>query len=135
MRACLVSVPAVGLDNGAGERLREPALAVVRAERAVAFGRDLGLVMGSSKVCATLSVALPQPYLGKMPAGQAPEAVRRGAQVTHSNAPFLLESQSILSKIVASKPALPAIRKVPQVRSCEQANGILIGAPKVLAIV
>ena len=35
------------------------------------------------------------------PAGQDPEAGPRPPPVTHSNAPFLPESQSILSKIVA----------------------------------
>src|ERR1700676_2206996 len=62
MRACLVSGPAAGLDDAGADRLREPGLAVFRAvERVGSFGLDLGLVMGSSEVCATLSIAPPQP--------------------------------------------------------------------------
>jgi hypothetical protein len=50
MRACLVSGPAVSLDDAGADRLRDTGLAVFRAvDRAVAFGVDLGLVMGSSK--------------------------------------------------------------------------------------
>ena len=60
MRACLVSGPAVGLDDAGASRLREAGLAVFRAvERVGALGLDLGLVMGSSEVCATPSVAPP----------------------------------------------------------------------------
>jgi hypothetical protein len=44
------------------------------AERVAAFGLDLGLVMGSSEVCATPSVAPPQPRPANRPAGQDPEA-------------------------------------------------------------
>ena len=47
MRACLLSVLAFGLDDVATGRLREPDLAVFRAaDRAEAFGLDLGLVIG-----------------------------------------------------------------------------------------
>lgn len=53
-RACLVSGPAAGLDDAGSGRLRDAGLAVFRAvDRAVAFGLDLDLVMGSSEVCAT----------------------------------------------------------------------------------
>jgi len=41
------------------------------------------------------------PTQANHPAGQDPEAGPRPPPVTHSNAPFLPESQSILSKIVA----------------------------------
>src|ERR1700694_3898228 len=62
MRACLVSGLAAGFDDASAGRLREAGLAVFRAvDRAAAFGLNLGLVMGSSEVCATLSVAPPQP--------------------------------------------------------------------------
>jgi hypothetical protein len=37
------------------------------AERVAALVVDLGLVMGSSEVCATPSVAPPQPRPGKAP--------------------------------------------------------------------
>jgi len=75
MRACLVSVPAAGLDDAGAGRLREADLAVFRAvERVAAFGLDLGLVMGSSEVHAAPSAAPPQPRPAKHPAGQDPEA-------------------------------------------------------------
>jgi hypothetical protein len=54
MRACLVSGPAADLGDAGTGRLRDTGLAVFRAvDRAVAFGLDLGLFMGSSEVCAT----------------------------------------------------------------------------------
>src|SRR5258707_15177828 len=57
-RACLVSGPAAGLDDADADRLRDTGLAVFRAvDRAVAFGLDLDLFMGSSEVCATPSAA------------------------------------------------------------------------------
>jgi hypothetical protein len=47
MRACLVSAPAVGLDDAGVGRLREVGLVAFRAvERVTAFDLDLGLVMG-----------------------------------------------------------------------------------------
>src|SRR5258707_7992886 len=68
MRACLVSVPAASLDDVGADRGRDLALLVFRAiERIAAFGLDFGLVMGSSEVCATPSVAPPQPHPGKAP--------------------------------------------------------------------
>jgi hypothetical protein len=51
MRACLVLGPAVGLDDAGVDRLRDPGFAVFRTvERALAFGSDLGLFIGSSEV-------------------------------------------------------------------------------------
>src|SRR5260370_22055435 len=74
MRACLVSGPAADRDDAGAGRLRDAGFAAFRAvERAAAFGLDLGLVMGSSEVCATLSVAPPQPRPAKHPAGLNPE--------------------------------------------------------------
>jgi hypothetical protein len=68
---------------------------------AAVFRRDLGLVIRTFEVCATLSAAPPQPCLGKHPAGPATEAGFWRPQVTHSNAPIMPEIQSIPSKIVA----------------------------------
>jgi hypothetical protein len=100
-RACLVSDPAFGLDDVAG-RLCEAALAAFRGmDLAAVFRRDLGLVIRTFEVCATLSAAPPQPCLGKHPAGPATEAGFWRPQVTHSNAPIMPEIQSIPSKIVA----------------------------------
>jgi hypothetical protein len=83
------------------DRTRDLGLPVFRVvERAAALVLDLVLVMGSSEVHATPSVALPQPRPGKRPAGQDPEA-GPAAPSHHSNAPNKPESQSILSKIVA----------------------------------
>ena len=70
------------------------------AGRMPALGLDLGLVMGSSEVCATLTAAPPQPHLGNRRQGKDPEA-RLGPPGRSSNAPIKPESQSILSKIVA----------------------------------
>jgi hypothetical protein len=70
-RACLVSGPTVGLGDARPDRLGDAGLAV---DRVVAFGLDLGLVMGSSEVCATPSAAPPQPRPGKRQAGPDPEA-------------------------------------------------------------
>src|SRR5258706_13041845 len=73
MRACLVSGSAADLDDAGADRLREAGLAVFRAvERVAAFGLVLGLVMGSSEVCATLSIAPPQPRPANRPAGLEP---------------------------------------------------------------
>jgi len=70
-----VSCFALGLDGAAWGRLRVAGLAIFRAiERVAAFGLELRLLMGSSEVGATLSVAPPQPYPGKYPAGQDPKA-------------------------------------------------------------
>jgi hypothetical protein len=56
------------LDDVGADRGRDLALLVFRAiERIAAFGLDFGLVMGSSEVCATPSVAPPQPHPGKAP--------------------------------------------------------------------
>jgi hypothetical protein len=68
-RACLVSGPAVGLDDAVG-RLRAARLADFRAvDRATALGLDFGLVMESSEICATPSAAPPQPRPDKAPGG------------------------------------------------------------------
>jgi hypothetical protein len=51
MRACLVLGPAVGLVDASVNRLRDPGFAVFRTvDRALAFGLDLGLFIGSSEV-------------------------------------------------------------------------------------
>jgi hypothetical protein len=111
-RACLVSGPAAGLDDAGTGRLRDAGLAVFRAvDRAVAFGLDLGLVMGSSEVCATPFAAPPQPRPGQSPGRAGPRAVSTTPR-HYSNAPIRHESQSILSKIVAH--FLESVR--PQIR-------------------
>jgi hypothetical protein len=86
----------------------EGSLAVFRAgKRAVVLGFDLGLVMGSSEVWATPSVALPEPRPGEAPRrGKIPKRAL-AASSRHSNAPIKPESQSILSKIVAGSAAAP----------------------------
>src|SRR5258706_12937269 len=81
MRACLVSGPAVSLDDAGADRLRDTGLAVFRAvDRAVAFGVNLGLVMGSSKVCATPSAAPPQPRRANCPAGPVPKRAKAASK-------------------------------------------------------
>jgi hypothetical protein len=82
-RACLVSGPAAGLDDAGADRLGDTGLAVFRGiDRAVAFGLDLGLVMGSSEVCATPSAAPPQPRPGKTPGRAGPRSAPQPLQVT-----------------------------------------------------
>jgi hypothetical protein len=83
--------------------LRDGVFPTFRAfERFAALGFDLGLVIGSSGARATPSAAPPQPRPAKSrPAGQDPEAGCSHPS-HHSNAPFRLECQSILSKIVAA---------------------------------
>src|SRR5258708_24556174 len=71
MRVCLVSGFAVVFEEVGVDRMRDLGLPVFRVvERAAA----LALVMGSSEVHATPSVAPLQPRPGKRPAGQDPEA-------------------------------------------------------------
>jgi hypothetical protein len=105
IRACLVSGLAANLDDaGAADRLPGANLAVFPAvDRLSTFRLDLGLVMGSSEVCAAPSAAPPQPRLGNHPAGQDPKAAS-AALGQHSNARFEPEGQSILSNLVAVKP-------------------------------
>src|SRR5712664_717828 len=75
MRACLVSGPVADLDDAGADRLRDAGLAVFRAvERVAAFGLVLGLVMGSSEVCATPSAAPPQPRPSKSPGRARPRS-------------------------------------------------------------
>jgi hypothetical protein len=82
MRACLVSGPAVSLDDAGADRLRDAGLAVFRAvERVAAFGLVLGLVMGSSEVHAAPSAAPPQPRPGNSPGRAGPKRAL-AAQVT-----------------------------------------------------
>jgi hypothetical protein len=51
MRACLVSGFPAGLDDAGADRLRDTVLAVFRTvDRALVFGLDLGLIIGSSEV-------------------------------------------------------------------------------------
>jgi hypothetical protein len=102
-RACLVSGREAGLDAAGADRLRDTGLPAFRTfERVAAFGFDLGLVIESSEVCATPSAAPPQPRPAKsQPAGQDPGS-GCSRPSPHSNAPFGLECQSILSKIVAA---------------------------------
>jgi hypothetical protein len=104
MRACLVSGPATDLDAEGADRLRDAGLAVFReAGRLAVFGLDLGLLMGSSEVCATPSAAPPRPRPGKSARqGRTPKRAA-AASSHHSNAPIRPESQSILSKIVARR--------------------------------
>src|ERR1700681_5117939 len=83
MRACLVSVPAADLDDAGAGRLRDTGLGAFRAvERVAAFGLDLGLVMGSSEVDATLSAAPPQPRPGKTPERARPRSRPQPPQAT-----------------------------------------------------
>src|SRR5258708_36274392 len=75
MRVCLVSGFAVVFKEAGADStwdLGLPVFCVV--ERAVALVLALALVMGSSEVHATPSVAPLQPRPGKRPAGQDPEA-------------------------------------------------------------
>src|SRR6266404_2001406 len=73
MRSCFVPGRATGFDDAGAGRLRELDLLDFReAEWVAALGFDLGLVMGSSEVCATPSVAPPQPRLGKSPGRAGP---------------------------------------------------------------
>ncbi len=73
----LVSGFAVVFKEAGVDRTRDLGLPVFRVfERAAALVLDFALVMGSSEVHATPSVALPQPRPGKRPAGQDPEAGR-----------------------------------------------------------
>ena len=71
------------LRDPAMDRACNVGLPVFRAAgRVPAFGLDLGLVMGSSEVCATPSAAPPRPRLGKSPAGQGPRSAPQPLQVT-----------------------------------------------------
>ena len=73
MRACLVAGRAADFDDAGVGRLRDlDLLDFGEAERVVALAVDLGLVMGSSEVHATLSAAPPQPRLGKSPGRAGP---------------------------------------------------------------
>src|SRR5258706_1096217 len=73
MRSCFVPGRATGFDDAGAGRLRDLDLLDFReAEWVAALGLDLGLVMGSSEVCATPSVAPPQPRLGKSPGTAGP---------------------------------------------------------------
>src|SRR5260370_42151632 len=83
MRACLVWGPAADRDGAGADRLRDAAFAAFRAvERVAAFGLDLGLVMGSSEVCATVSIAPPQPRPGNAPGRAGPRSPPEPLQVT-----------------------------------------------------
>jgi hypothetical protein len=102
MRAYLVSRPAAGRGDAAADRLRDAGLAILRAvERVAAFGFDLGLVMGTSEVCATPSAAPPQPHLANHRAGRDPGDWLEPFPSHHSNAPIEPECQSIPSNIIA----------------------------------
>jgi hypothetical protein len=61
----------------------------------------LGLVMGSSEIARRHPPHHLSPAWANHPAGQDPGASHWRPHVTHSNALFLHEIQSILSKIVA----------------------------------
>src|SRR5258708_30088972 len=83
IRACLVSGRAADRDDAGADRLRDAGFAPFRAvERVGAFGLDLGLVMGSSEVCATLSIAPPQPRPGKLSGRASPRSAPQPPQVT-----------------------------------------------------
>ena len=72
-RACLVPGLAAVRNVAEADRLRDVGLPIL-SERVVAFGLDLGLIMGSSEVCATLSVAPPQPRPANRLQGTIPKA-------------------------------------------------------------
>src|ERR1700730_12497321 len=83
MRACLVLAPVAGLDETGVARARDLDLLVFRAaERVAAFCLGLGLVMGSSEVCATPSAAPPQPRPGKAPGRARSQSAPEPPQVT-----------------------------------------------------
>src|SRR5258706_6642982 len=127
MRACLVWAPVAGLNDPGADRARDLGLLVFRAaERVAAFGLDLGLVMGSSEVCATPSVAPPQPRPANRPAGQDPEARLSRPQAPQQRSdqarkPVNSEQDSCSSgtkahqahnlEVIASNP-IPAIKPV-----------------------
>lgn len=71
MRACLVSGRAEDLEVERVSRVRDLDLFVER-ERGAALGFDLGVVMESSEVRATPSVAPPRPRRANHPAGRDP---------------------------------------------------------------
>jgi len=101
MRARLVSDRAFCLDDADVGRFRDGDLAVLRTiERVAAFGLDLDLVMGSSKVCATSSAAPPQPCPGETRQGSTQKR-SPATSSPHSNAQFAAECQSIPSKMIA----------------------------------
>jgi hypothetical protein len=101
MRACLVSGRIVIFEDEGASRVRVLDLLADReAERTLALGFDLGLLMESSEVRATPSAAPPQPRQANYPAGLDPKG-RLDRTRRHSNAPIKDESQSFLSKIVA----------------------------------
>ena len=61
MRACLVWAPVAGLNDPGADRARDLGLLILRAaERVAAFGLDLGLVMGSSKVIDNTEIIVAQ---------------------------------------------------------------------------
>jgi hypothetical protein len=102
MWACLVAGRAAVLGDAGADRGRGLGLLVFRVdERVAAFVFDLGLVMGSSEVYATVvrRTTLAPPGQNT-PAGQDPKRAL-GAPSHHSNAPIKRESQSFLSKIAA----------------------------------
>src|SRR5258708_5158517 len=73
--SCLVPSRATGFDDAVAGRLLDLRLRGFRkADRVAVLVVDLGLVMGSSEVCATPSAAPPQPRPDNHPAGQDPEA-------------------------------------------------------------
>jgi len=101
MLACLVGGPEADLDAAGADRLRDAGSTVFRVERVAAFALDLGLLMGSSEVHATLSAAPLQPRPGKSARQGRTPKLASAASSHHSNAPIKPESQSILSKIIA----------------------------------
>src|SRR5258708_3431507 len=86
MRVCLASGFAVVLKEAGVDRTRDLGLSVFRfVARAAAVGLDLALVMASSEVHATPSVALPPPRPGQTPGRARPRSRPRAAPSHHSN--------------------------------------------------
>jgi hypothetical protein len=103
MRACLLSGRVEVFGDESPDRERGFDLLVVRgAERVEVLDFDLDFVMGSSEVVRRHPPHHLGPARANHPAGQDPRASTAASH--HSNAPIKLQSQSILSKIVAHFP-------------------------------
>ena len=74
MRACFVSGLVVDFNEAGVDRERDLDFAAMREGERLATFFDLGLVMGSSEICAALSAAPPQPRPGKPPGRARPRS-------------------------------------------------------------
>src|SRR6266404_8574299 len=93
MRACLVSGRIAVFEDEGSSRVRDLDLLVDReVERAAAFSFDLGLVMGSSEVCATPSAAPRDP-------GQC-RRLRVKASLPRSDASLRMPKMSVSSSLL-----------------------------------